>query len=111
MKISKQAYTIEFKELAVKRIKDGQSVGKVCKELGLSDQTVRNWVKAAAEGKLSGAGGKVVTPEEMELSRLRAENLRFKRENEILKKRRRTSQGMFCEVRLDCRAGKCVCLG
>jgi len=42
MKISKQAYTIEFKELAVKRIKDGQSVSTVCKELGLSDQTVRN---------------------------------------------------------------------
>ena len=86
MKIPKQAYTTEFKELAVKRIKDGQSVGKVCKELGLSDQTLRNWIKAATEGKLSGAGGKVVTPEEMELSRLRAENLRLKRENEILKK-------------------------
>ena len=86
MKIPKQAYTTEFKELAVKRIKDGQSVSMVCKELGLSDQTVRNWVKAAAEGKLNGAGGRVVTPEEMELSRLRAENLRLKRENEILKK-------------------------
>ena len=44
MKIPKQAYTIEFKELAVKRIKDGQSVSTVCKELGLGDQTVRNWV-------------------------------------------------------------------
>ena len=86
MKIPKQAYTTEFKELAVKRVKDGQSVSVVCKELGLSDQTVRNWVKAAAEGKLAGAGGRVVTPEEMELSRLRAENLRLKRENEILKK-------------------------
>ena len=86
MKIPKQAYTVEFKELAVKRIEGGQSVSMVCKELGLSDQTVRNWVKAAAEGKLSGAGGRVVTPEEMELSRFRAENLRLKRENEILKK-------------------------
>ena len=86
MKIPKQAYTIEFKELAVRRIKDGQSVSQVCRELGLSDQTVRNWIKAAAEGKLNGAGGRVVTPEEMELSRLRAENLRLKRENEILKK-------------------------
>lgn len=86
MKIPKQAYTTEFKELAVKRIKNGQSVSIVCKELGLSDQTVRNWVKAAAKGKLNGAGGRVVTPEEMELSRLRAENLRLKRENEILKK-------------------------
>ena len=58
----------------------------VCRELGLSDQTLRNWVKAAAEGRLNGAGGRVVTAEEMELSRLRAENLRLKRENEILKK-------------------------
>jgi transposase len=86
MKIPKQTYTVEFKELAVKRVKDGQSVGTVCKELGLSDQTLRNWIKAAAEGKLNGAGGRVVTAEEMELSRLRAENLRLKRENEILKK-------------------------
>jgi transposase len=86
MKIPKQAYTIEFKELAVKRIRDGQSVGRVCKELGLSDQTVRNWVKAAAEGKLAGAGSRAVSPEEMELSRLRAENLRLKRELEIIKK-------------------------
>ena len=86
MKIPKQAYTIEFKELAVKRIKGGQSVSRVCKELGLSDQTLRNWVKAAAEGKFAGAGGRTVSPEEMELSRLRAENLRLKRELEIIKK-------------------------
>ena len=86
MKILKQAYTAESKELAVKRVKDGQSVGTVCGELGLSDQTLHNWVKAAAEGRLNGAGGRVVTAEEMELSRLRAENLRLKRENEILKK-------------------------
>ena len=86
MKIPKQAYTTEFKELAVKRVKDGQSISTVIKELGLSDQTLRNWVKASAEGKLAGAGSRVVTPEEMELTRLRAENLRLKRENEILKK-------------------------
>jgi len=86
MKITKQAYTTEFKEQAVKRVKNGQSISRVIKELGLGDQTLRNWVKASAEGKLRGSGGKVVTPEEMELSRLRAENLRLKRENEILKK-------------------------
>jgi transposase len=86
MKIPKQAYTTEFKELAVKRVKSGQSISTVVKDLGLGDQTLRNWVKAAAEGKLNGAGSRVVTPEEMELSRLRAENGRLKRENEILKK-------------------------
>ena len=86
MKLTRQAFTLEFKELAVKRVKDGQSVGAVCKDLGLSDQTLRNWVKAAAAGRLSGVGAKAVTPEEMELSRLRAENLRLKRELEIIKK-------------------------
>ena len=85
-RIPKQEYTAEFKELAVKRVKDGQTAGAVAKDLGLIEQTLRNWVKAAAAGKLNGAGAKVITPEQMELSRLRAENVRLKRECEILKK-------------------------
>ena len=85
-KIPKQEYTAEFKDLAVKRVKAGQTVGAVAKELGLIEQTLRNWVKAAAAGKLNGAGAKVVTLEEMEFSRLRVENARLKRECEILKK-------------------------
>jgi len=86
MKIPKQEYTPEFRELAVKRVKAGQSIGAVAKDLGLIDQTLRNWVKADAAGKLNGPGAKVVTPEQMELSRVRAENIRLKRECEILKK-------------------------
>ena len=85
-KIPKQSYTAEFKELAVKRVKDGESIAAVAKELGLGYQTLRNWVKAAADGKFKGAGSKVVTPEVMELSRLRAEVAQLKRENEIIKK-------------------------
>ena len=84
--IPKQAYTTEFRELAVKRVTDGEAIGVVVKELGLADQTLRNWIRAAKAGKLKGAGSKVVTPEQMELSRLRAENGRLKRENEIIKK-------------------------
>lgn len=53
------------------------------KALGVNDQTMRNWVKATVAGNLNGAGSKVVTAEHMELSRLRAENARLKRENEI----------------------------
>lgn len=37
----------------------------------------------------------------MELSRLRAEPAKAKREDEIFKKQRRTSRKKFCEVRLD----------
>ncbi len=62
MKIPKLAYTFDFKELAVKRIKDGKSLGMVCKEPGLSSLAVRNWVNASADGNHAGAGGRLVTP-------------------------------------------------
>ena len=52
--------------------------------MGLIDQTLRNWAKAAEAWKHAGAGTKVATPEQMEFSRLRAGNVRLKRENEIL---------------------------
>ena len=55
-KIPKQEYTAEFKELAVKRVKAGQSVGLVARELGLVEQTLRNWVKAADRGQAEPAG-------------------------------------------------------
>ena len=58
----------------------------VAKELGLIEQTLRNWVKAFDAGKLNGPGTKQVTPEQMELSRVRAENIRLRRELEIVKK-------------------------
>ena len=85
-KIPKQEYTAEFKELAVKRVKSGQGIGAAAKELGLVEQTLRNWVKAAKVGKLHPPGAKAITPEQMELSRVRAENARLRMENEILKK-------------------------
>jgi len=55
MKIPKQEYTVEFRELAVKRSKEGLTPGAVSKELGVSDQTLRKWVKAHDVGKLIGA--------------------------------------------------------
>ena len=42
MKIPKPEYTTEFRELAVKRVKDGQTVGSVARDLGLVEQTLRN---------------------------------------------------------------------
>jgi transposase len=71
MKIPKQEYTTEFRELAIKRFKDVGSISGVAKELGLVEQTLCNWVKAADAGKLNGAGAKLITPEQMELSRVK----------------------------------------
>jgi transposase len=45
-KVPKQAYPAEFKAAAVQRVKDGQGVSAVARELGMSEQTLRNWIKA-----------------------------------------------------------------
>lgn len=84
-KIPKQEYTAEFKEQAVKH---AQAVGIVvaAKELGLVEQTLRNWVKAPAASRLTAPGAKPVTPEQMELSRPRAENARLKMHVDIQKR-------------------------
>ena len=94
-KIPKQEYTTEFKERAVKHVKEGKSIGLLAKELGLVEQ-LRNWVKLSAAGKLTGAGTKPVTQEQMDLSRLRAENVRLKRECEILKNGPHGAPSPFC---------------
>nr|WP_126445349.1 IS3 family transposase [Sulfuricystis multivorans] len=85
----KQEYPAEFRELAVKRVKGVQGIGAVARELGISDQTLRNWVKAFDAGKLNGPQAKAVTPEQMELSRVRAENVRLRRENGIKARHKR----------------------
>ena len=86
MKIPRREYTAEFKMQAVKRVNSGQGIAAAARELGVVEQTLRNWVKAAKAGKLNSAGGKVVSAEQMELSRLRTENIRLQRQVEILKK-------------------------
>jgi transposase len=86
VKIPKREYTPEFKELAAKRVLSGQGITAVTRELGLIEQTLRNWVKKAKAGKLTAPGSKSITPEQMELSRLQAEVARLRMENEIIKK-------------------------
>ncbi len=84
-KIPRQSYTADFKQEAVRLVQSGQTPAAVARQLGISEQTLSNWRKAAAIGKLAARSQKV-TPEEMEFSRLRAENQRLKMENELLKK-------------------------
>lgn len=79
-------YTLEYKLEALRLIGAGQSVAVVAATLGISDQTLHNWLKAQREGRLGGAGSKPVSPEQMELARLRAELARTKMELDIVKK-------------------------
>jgi transposase len=86
-KIPNAAYTLEFKLEALRRVRGGEPVRKIAREIGVPEQSIRNWVKAQAEGKLGSVEkGKPITPEQMEISRLRAENARLKMEMEIVKK-------------------------
>jgi transposase len=79
-------YTLEYKLEALRLIGAGQSVAVVAATLGISDQTLHNWLKAQREGRLGGPGSKPVSPEQMELARLRAELSRTKMELAIVKK-------------------------
>lgn len=58
MKIPKQPYMAKFKKMAVTQVPEGHSAEAVGKDLGLIEQTLRNWVKAAAAGTLNGAGAR-----------------------------------------------------
>jgi transposase-like protein len=80
------SYTLEFKLEAVRLIQGGQACSVAAKVLGIPKQTLENWVRLAAKGKLTGAGAKPVSAEQMELARLRAELARVKMERDILKK-------------------------
>ena len=86
-RVPRVAYTLEFKLEALRRVRGGEPLRKVAREIGVPEQSVRNWSKAQAAGKLGMADkGKPITPEQMEISRLRAENARLRMEAEILKK-------------------------
>ena len=65
---------------------DHGTVKRVADQTGIGVESLRNWVKAFDAGKLNEPGTRAVTPEQMELSRLRVENLRLQRQCEILKK-------------------------
>jgi transposase len=79
-------YTEEFKAEAVQlaRFSPERSIRQLAYELGISDQTRRNWIKQAQIdcGEREGLS----TEERQELRRLRKENSILREEREILKK-------------------------
>ena len=82
-------YTLEFEQEAVRLVEGGQSVAAAARTLGVVDQTLFNWVKAHRAGKLTGAHSNVVSTEQMEISRLRAELARVNCSATFWEKRQR----------------------
>jgi transposase len=80
-------YTPEFKRDAVALVRSsGRNVTEVARELGVSPEGLRGWVKQAKIDRGEGAPDALTTAEKEELQRLRRENREQQQTIEILKK-------------------------
>ena len=82
---SKPPYPEEFRREAIELHRlSGKSIKQVADDLGISDMTLRNWLKQAEidKGKRDG----LTSDEREELRRLRRENRTLMMEREIVKK-------------------------
>ena len=86
--MARKTYTREFKLQALKMMTDqGLSVAETARRLGVRENLLRNWKRAAkAQGPDAAPGHGNPTPAEDELRRLRAENARLRAERDLLKK-------------------------
>lgn len=81
---TRSAYPPEFRREAVELVRSsGRSIPLIADELGVSPQSLRNWVR---QGDVdAGRAEGLTTDEREELRRLRRENRRLTQEREILK--------------------------
>lgn len=87
MQRRKSRYTEEFKSEAVKlarSVKGERSIRQVARELGISNETLRAWIR---QSEIDAGEREGLTTEELEeLRRLRRENRILREEREILVK-------------------------
>lgn len=88
MKASPRLYSEEFKDEAVRMVReDLRRPATVARELGITRQRLADWLKRAKKIEAEAGSGAPLNPEErLELMRLRRENNRLKETQEILKK-------------------------
>ena len=80
---TRRPYPPEFRRQAVELVRSGTSIKQAAGDLGVSEQTLRNWVCQGDvdAGRIEG----LTSDEREELRRLRRENRRLAQEREILK--------------------------
>ncbi|MFI2392807.1 transposase [Micromonospora aurantiaca (nom. illeg.)] len=82
-------YTDEFRRDAVDLLRSSQwPINQVTRELGMSQQTLRNWVRAAerqtgAAATASGGDGLSVADTDAEIARLRRENAELRQVDHV----------------------------
>lgn len=84
---TKPPYPKEFRARAVDLVRtSGKTLEAVARDLGVSHQTVSNWVRQADADAGRGRPGDPTTSEKAELHELKKENRILREEREILKK-------------------------
>lgn len=84
---ARRAFTPEFKAEAVRLCKVGdRTISQVAKDLDLTENALREWVKRADVDAGKGPPGALTTEERDELRELRKRVKRLEMEREILKK-------------------------
>lgn len=79
-------YPPEFRAEAIRLVRSGdRSVSEIAKDLGVSAQSLRNWLRQADLDEGHRHDG-LTTEDRAELTRLRRENRVLREEREILKK-------------------------
>jgi len=75
-------YDDDFKQNAVKKVFDGQSVASVAREIGVNESLIHKWKREALKNGMSGSSGIEI----QELAALKKRLRELEMENEILKK-------------------------
>ena len=78
-------YPPEFRHEAVAMVRAGRPVPEVAEALGVSQQSLRNWVKQTQLDRHERDDG-LTSSEREELRQLRRENARLKQERDLLKR-------------------------
>ena len=82
---SRPPYPPEFRAEAIRLVKaSDDSIARIAKDLGVSDQTLRNWV--AQDDVDAGRKSGLTSDERARLRELERENRRLREEREILRK-------------------------
>jgi transposase len=86
--MARKTYTREYKRQALRMMADqGLSVAEVARRLGVGENCLRNWRRAAREqGAAAFPGHGNPSPADEELHRLRAAVQRLRAERDLLKK-------------------------
>jgi transposase-like protein len=85
MRRFKPPYPPEFRARIVELVRAGRSLASLAKEFGVTDMSIRNWLRQADLDAGRRTDG-LTTEEKQELARLRKENARLREERDILEK-------------------------